>query len=206
LLERFLFLPSSFYTPIGKLSGGERRRLHLVCLLLQNPNFLLFDEPTNDLDIQTLSVLENFLLSFAGCVIVISHDRYFMDRVVDQLLVFKGKGRIAHFVGSYTDYADTVQVLAKVKIDAKQSNGSRENQTPEPIEKRRLSNREQEELKQLETEISDLEKEKKEWESVFLSGAGDAEVFEKAGKEMKRLSGDLDKKYTRWETLAALSS
>ena len=93
-------------TQIGRLSGGERRRLHLVCLLLKNPNFLIFDEPTNDLDIQTLSILEEFLINFEGCLIIISHDRYFMDRVVDKLLVFDGQGAITPFTGNYSDYVE----------------------------------------------------------------------------------------------------
>lgn len=199
LLDRFLFQPSSFYTPIEKLSGGERRRLHLVCLLLTNPNFLLFDEPTNDLDIQTLSVLEDFLLNFAGCVIVISHDRYFMDRVVDQLLIFKGKGKIQHFVGSYSDYADTLQLLNKVKAEKKIPDSP---QGSHRTEKKKLTFAELQQMRRLEADIEVLESEKIEIEGFFSARAGSIEAYEAAGKRLKVLTEELAQKMAQWEALA----
>jgi len=204
LLERFLFPSSSLHTQIGKLSGGERRRLQLVCMLLKNPNFLLFDEPTNDLDILTLSVLENFLLTFKGCVIVISHDRYFMDRVVDHLLIFKGNGDISHFVGSYTDYADSLKEDAKAE-----KKGPSLPVKPAPVEppapaKKQLSYKEQQEFKKLEQYIEELENEKTKLTEIF-SQPGTPEDYEKVGKRLKDIATQLELNYTRWEYLAQLA-
>lgn len=191
LLERFLFPSSSLKTKIGKLSGGERRRLHMVCMLLSNPNFLLFDEPTNDLDITTLSVLEDFLLHFAGCVIVISHDRYFMDRVVDQLLIFKDKGHVTHFWGGYTDYIDTLKEMAKIPTQKTLPSTPRTNQSKDPKE-----------LKKIETEIEKLEKEIKTLNNYLGTGAHSPEDYAKTGKQLKELSNQLEQKFARWEELA----
>jgi ABC transport system ATP-binding/permease protein len=206
LLERFLFPSSMLKTPIGKLSGGERRRLHLVCLLLENPNFLLFDEPTNDLDIQTLSVLEDFLLSFAGCVIIISHDRYFMDRVVDQLLVFSQTGKITTFTGNYTDYVDALKDIRsaanKKQVSSQPSSNSQK--TSQPSFKKRLNNRDREEMKRLEKEVDSLEIEKQSLAEIFSSGTGSSEDYAAAGKRLKEITEKLDKKILRWESLAEL--
>ena len=169
LLERFLFPSSMLKATIDRLSGGERRRLHLVCLLLENPNFLLFDEPTNDLDIQTLSVLEDFLLNFAGCIIIISHDRYLMDRVVGNLLVFNNNAEIATFEGNYTDYMETlkdIESLAKKQphtLSLKNSNSETS---------AKLTNKECEELKQLEITIEELELEKDTLNPTFSNPRG----------------------------------
>ena len=205
LLERFLFPSQMLKTPIGKLSGGERRRLHLVCLLLTNPNFLLFDEPTNDLDVITLSVLEDFLQNFAGCVIIISHDRYFMDRAVDQLLIFKGDGTISHFWGGYTDYVDTMKDLAKAaKLKSSQAPPPSSPLTSSlpPEKKRQLTNKEQQEFKKLDGEIEKLEVEKRSLNALFTSGEGTPEEYEKAGKRLKDVEAVLREKLARWEELA----
>jgi ATP-binding cassette subfamily F protein uup len=200
LLERFLFPSSQLKTKIGKLSGGEKRRLDLVCMLLRNPNFLLFDEPTNDLDINTLSVLENFLLEFRGCALIISHDRYFMDRVVDQLFIFNGQGDILRFWGSYTDYADSLtntDTPTEKKAAPIQVAG-----TPAAPSKKGLSYKEQQELSTLEKDIEKLETEKADLEAFFTEAAGSLPAFEKAGKRMAEISTLLETKLKQWEKLA----
>jgi ABC transport system ATP-binding/permease protein len=202
LLERFLFPTSSFNTLIGKLSGGERRRLQLVCMLLENPNFLLFDEPTNDLDVMTLSVLESFLVGFTGCVLIISHDRYFLDRVVDELFIFDGKGGIEPFWGNYSDYAARPKgkapvaealVVAPIAVVADE---------PGLPKKKSLSFKEQKEFKSLEVEIEKLESEKAELTTVFSSGDATVEIYEKTGKRLAEIDVILETKMTRWEVLA----
>ena len=204
LLERFLFDSSTFKTPIGKLSGGERRRLHLVCMLLKNPNFLLFDEPTNDLDIKTLSILEDFLINFKGCLIIISHDRYFMDRVVDNLLVFEGQGKITKFTGSYTEYAETKKELAK--LESRKSIPPKKKTEPKiaalPNERKKLTNFEEQEMKKLELEIEKLETEKKQLEAIFTNGEAAREDYLITGKKLKELTSRLNTMFSRWENLA----
>jgi ABC transport system ATP-binding/permease protein len=207
LLEQFLFPSGMLKTPIGKLSGGERRRLHLVCLLLKNPNFLLFDEPTNDLDILTLSVLEDFLMSFAGCVIIISHDRYFMDRIVGQLFVFKDNGKVDPFIGNYTDHVykcKTQQSLSNKKQAASQVTPDQKKAKQEP-QKRKLTHREKQELSSLEKEIDTLESEKEKLSSVFSSSTSTPEDYEATGKRLGKIDQQLKKNLARWETLAELS-
>ncbi len=199
LLERFLFPSSALKTQIGKLSGGEKRRLHLVSMLLTNPNFLLFDEPTNDLDITTLSILEDFLLTFSGCVMIISHDRYFMDRVVDQLLVFNSNGIITHFAGTYSDYAALQkenEKTAKSKIPVTKT------VSPPSTEKKGLTNAEQNEFKKLEADIITLEEETKRLNMLFSNIKTSTQEFEKAGKDLKEITQKLDSKVERWEHLA----
>ncbi len=207
LLERFLFPTTSFNTAIGKLSGGERRRLHLVCLLLTNPNFLLFDEPTNDLDIMTLSVLEDFLINFAGCVIIISHDRYFLDRVADHLLICDGKGNIERFWGTYSDYAQSQKEANATSSKSKTPSAPTPVPPPEPVAppKRALSYKEQQELKKLETEIATLESEKKDLTAVFSSATATNDAYTSAGKRLFDIAEILEKKIVRWEELAELA-
>jgi len=209
LLERFLFPSSSLKTLIGKLSGGERRRLHLVCMLLTNPNFLLFDEPTNDLDITTLSVLEDFLLNFPGCVLVISHDRYFMDRVVDNLLIFKGDGKVSHFPGSYSDYSEALKSMPtstqKQPVLTKPAEVIKPAAVAPSGPKRQLTNKEREEFKTIEKDITTLETELAELTALFAAGEGSPETFEKAGKRMKDISALLEAKMSRWDELAAFA-
>lgn len=196
LLEQFLFPSHMLSTPIGKLSGGERRRLHLVCLLLANPNFLLFDEPTNDLDIQTLSVLESFLADFKGCVIVISHDRYFMDRVVDQLFVFKGKGKIASMEGTYTDYHDALKEIEALE---------KKNKTPTDKPKTSqttLEPQEQREFNALESQIESLETEQSRLNEELSTLASHSEDYATLCKRIKLISDELALKLEKWEELA----
>ncbi len=204
LLERFLFPASSLRSQIGRLSGGERRRLDLVCTLLANPNFLLFDEPTNDLDITTLSILEDFLLNFGGCVLVISHDRYFLDRVVDHLFIFEGRGKVTRFWGTYSDFVEAGGVAPVLASEANARSVSVPVPTP-VIAKNTLTNREREELKRLEKEIDHLETEKKTLSDVFTQGGGSAEVFAAAGKRLAEISELLEQTMLRWEDLAQRS-
>lgn len=190
LLETFLFPSTMLKTQIKKLSGGERRRLHLVCLLLKNPNFLLFDEPTNDLDIQTLSVLEDFLLSFSGVVVIISHDRYFMDRVVGRLLVFNDKGKISSFQGNYTDYMDTlkdIEAMSKKPIKIKQENSQKKDRN---------------QMKKLEAEMEQLEQDKEKLNTEYTRVSNTRANYEDIGKRMKVLETKLAATMERWEELA----
>ena len=192
LLEQFLFPSTMLSTVIKKLSGGERRRLHLVCLLLKNPNVLLFDEPTNDLDIQTLSVLEDFLLSFSGCVIIISHDRYFMDRVVNQLLIFNNDREIVPFRGNYSDYMDTlkdIEDLKKLKVKPKQNSKIHPNKSSTK------------EIKKIEKKINQLETEKKSFDAIFCSPDSTPADYAEAGKKIKLIEQQLNDAYTHWEAL-----
>lgn len=198
LLEQFLFPSYMFKTKIKDLSGGERRRLDLVSMLLKNPNFLLFDEPTNDLDITTLSILENFLLTFAGCAVVISHDRYFMDRVVDQLLVFD-EGQLTHFSGTYSDY---VFMQQEKGIKQKVAPAIKKSEPPQ----RDLHKSQKQEMKTLETEIQALELEFKKIDQFFLSNAGSALDYEIAGKRRKEVEQSLEIKFAKWEQLASLEA
>ena len=148
-LRMFLFNDQTQYTPIATLSGGEKRRLYLISILFQNPNFLIFDEPTNDLDLPTLTVLENFLQNFQGCLIIVSHDRYFMDKITDHLLVFEGNGKIKDFVGNFTEYRE---LEAKNKLSKpKETPTTKETQDPKPTptQKKKLSYKEQKELEQI---------------------------------------------------------
>lgn len=201
LLETFLFPSQMLKTPINKLSGGERRRLHLVCLLLKNPNFLLFDEPTNDLDIQTLSVLEDFLMNFSGCVIVISHDRYFMDRVVDHLFVFQQRGRINEFTGSYSEYREHLKDMKTEALKKATPSQSTQNNRKEDKPVKKLSFNEQEEFKKLEKDIESLEKEKKELSEKFSAGTLHADHYKSAGERLKAIDESLETKFVRWEKL-----
>ncbi|MBT6119921.1 ABC-F family ATP-binding cassette domain-containing protein [bacterium] len=208
-LEQFLFPAPMLKTPIGKLSGGEKRRLHLVCLLLKNPNFLLFDEPTNDLDIQTLSVLENFLLTFRGCVLVISHDRYFMDRVVDQLFVFNENQKIIPFDGNYTDYGDTVKEIQALKM---KQNSAEQAKAKDNISKpeNALTLAERSELKKLEKEIEKLEKEKERLSAKFaetestktMSNEKSISHYAEIGKKIKINEKLIGSAMDKWSILA----
>ncbi len=210
-LQHFLFTPETQHNYIYKLSGGERRRLYLCTVLISNPNFLVLDEPTNDLDIVTLNILEEYLRQFKGCVIVVSHDRYFMDKVVDHLLVFKGNGELKDFPGNYTDYREWREAQEQ---KARQEQGEKNRQenkksVPEkqkPVEntRRRLSFKERKEMEQLETEIAELEKEKKEIESQLCSGTLDVETLTDLSKRLPELNDSLDEKTLRWLELSEI--
>jgi ATP-binding cassette subfamily F protein uup len=201
MMERFLFQPSVQHTPIEKLSGGEKRRLYLLYILMQNPNFLILDEPTNDFDIKTLSVLEDFLNEFKGCLLVVSHDRYFMDRIVDYLFLLEGDGQIKQFTGNYSEYLEEQKELQEQEVQAvKKSVAEKENK---PKEKVKLSFNEQQELKKLEKDIDKLEIEKKELDELFSSGQNDFDSISKWNKRYKEIEESLLTKMERWEYLAS---
>ena len=204
-LQHFLFTPEKQYSYVYKLSGGERRRLYLCTVLMRNPNFLVLDEPTNDLDIATLQVLEEYLQQFKGCVIVVSHDRYFMDKVVDHLLVFKGQGDIRDFPGSYSDYRDwkTARAAEEKKAVAKpkEEKGGR---TRPDSGKRKRTFKEQQEFMRLETEIAALEEEKKALETALCSGALSVEELTEKSKRLPHLENELDEKSMRWLELSEI--
>ena len=196
LLERFLFSRKKQYDFVEKLSGGERKRLYLCTVLIQNPNFLILDEPTNDLDIVTLNVLENFLLDFPGCLLVVSHDRYFMDKIVDHLFVFRGEGMVEDFPGNYSDfriYEDSASVASEPK---KLATITKE-VTPKQSQTK-LSFNEQKELKNLESKLKSLEFDKKELESQFLVEDISMDTIETLSADLKKLLQVIEDKELRW--------
>lgn len=202
-LQHFLFTPETQHSYVYKLSGGERRRLYLCTVLMRNPNFLVLDEPTNDLDIVTLQVLEEYLRNFKGCVIVVSHDRYFMDKVVDHLLVFKGQGDIRDFPGNYSDYRDWK--LAKADHDKVMAKPKEEKtQRVRLNEKRRMSFKERKEFEQLEQEIAALEQEKKQIEEALCSGTLSVDELTEKSKRLPVLEEELDMKTMRWLELSEI--
>ena len=204
-LQHFLFSPETQHSYVYKLSGGERRRLYLCTVLMRNPNFLVLDEPTNDLDIVTLQVLEEYLQNFKGCVMVVSHDRYFIDKVVDHLLVFNGQGDIRDFPGNYSDYRDWKEARAQhEKEDSKQVEVKTEKVRLN--EKRKLSFKERKEMEQLETDITTLEQEKKEIEESLCSGALSVDELTEKSKRLPMLNDELDEKTLRWLELSEIES
>lgn len=203
MMERFLFPTQLQGQPIGKLSGGERRRLYLLSVLMEAPNILLLDEPTNDLDIVTLQVLEEYLQNFKGCVIVVSHDRYFMDKVVDHLLVFKGQGDIRDFPGNYSDYRDWK--LAKAEHEKEAAKPKEEKtQRVRLNDKRRMTFKERKEFEQLEKEIAALEEEKKQIEEALCSGTLSVDELTEKSKRLPLLNDELDEKTMRWLELSEI--
>lgn len=197
-LSRFLFTPDTQQKFIHKLSGGERRRLYLATVLMRNPNFLILDEPTNDLDILTLTVLEDYLANFKGCVIVVSHDRFFLDRIVDHLFVFKGNGEIQDFPGDYSTYRHCVQeeqkeLKARAEADAKAKGEAKPAQNAQPRErKQKLSYKEKKELETLETQVEELTREKAELEQAMSSGTMDHNGITEAGQRMESIIEEID--------------
>ena len=203
-LQHFLFTPEKQHNYVYKLSGGEKRRLHLCTVLIKNPNFLVLDEPTNDLDIVTLTILEDYLQSFKGCLIVISHDRYFMDKVVDHLLIFHGNGEIQDFPGNYSQYRTWKSLLPKPESEAKRSENSEkqiENRKP-PVIKTKLTFKEKREFEQLEEEIESLELEKAQLTSDLSSGKLSSDQLMQASNRISELIRLLDEKTTRWLELS----
>ncbi|HEU5292661.1 MAG TPA: ABC-F family ATP-binding cassette domain-containing protein [Cyclobacteriaceae bacterium] len=200
-LETFLFSPEKQYNFIDKLSGGEKKRLQLLKLLVTSPNFLILDEPTNDFDIDTLNVLEDFLLNFKGCLLLVSHDRYFMDHLVDQLFVFEGDGKIRLFNGNYSDYRNWADgqeqedepEVKEVKQVVQYSN-----------EKRKPSNKEKMEFSQLQSEIERLEKQKSEINALLNSGSSDHTQLTAWGVQLEQIAAQLDQKTERWLELSVL--
>jgi ATP-binding cassette subfamily F protein uup len=206
-LQLFLFPPEVQHNYVAKLSGGERRRLYLCTVLIKNPNFLVLDEPTNDLDIATLNVLEDYLKAFAGCVIVVSHDRYFMDKVVDHLLAFEGDGKIKDYPGNYTDYREwnSLQEAQDQEEKAFSEKRAKEKPARERQDKpRKLSYREQQELEQLETEIGQLEVEKNEIETLLSAGTADVSHIVAMSERMEHIIVQIDMKSNRWLELSEL--
>ena len=202
-LQHFLFTPETQHSYVYKLSGGERRRLYLCTVLMRNPNFLVLDEPTNDLDIVTLQVLEEYLQNFKGCVIVVSHDRYFMDKVVDHLLVFKGQGDIRDFPGNYSDYRDWK--LAKAEHEKEAAKPKEEKtQRVRLNDKRRMTFKERKEFEQLEKEIAALEEEKKQIEDALCSGTLSVDELTEKSKRLPLLNDELDEKTMRWLELSEI--
>ena len=202
-LNHFLFPPARQQDYVYKLSGGERRRLYLCTVLMQNPNFLILDEPTNDLDIATLNVLEDYLADFRGCVIIVSHDRYFMDKVVDHLLVFKGNAEIDDFPGNYTQYRE----MPKEDTPQPQNLPTSELPNAKPTLRRpKLSFKEKQELAQLEKEIEQLEEEKKQIETALCSGALAVDELTSLSKRLPELNDIIETKTLRWMELESVEN
>ena len=204
-LQHFLFTPEQQHNYVYKLSGGERRKLYLCTVLMRNPNFLVLDEPTNDLDIVTLQILEEYLADFPGCVIVVSHDRYFMDKVVDHLLVFRGQGEIKDFPGNYTQYREW-NSLASGQMEKKSV------KTEKPAEKRdsrhdtrrKMTYKEKTEYALLEREIAALEEEKKLIEAELCSGELTVDELTEKSKRLPMLNDEIDEKSMRWLELSEI--
>ena len=207
LLQYFLFTPEQQYNYVYKLSGGERRKLYLCTVLMKNPNFLVLDEPTNDLDIVTLQILEEYLQDFPGCVIVVSHDRYFMDKVVDHLLVFKGNGEIKDFPGNYTQYREWV---SRPSQNTPNTQSTQNTQPSKPSyrhdDRRRLSYKEKREMEQLEKDIEALEAEKKQKEEALCGGTTSVDEITAMSKRLPVLNDELDEKSLRWLELSEIGS
>ena len=218
-LDRFGFEGKVQYSPVGTLSGGERKRLFLVRLLLSNPNFLILDEPTNDFDIFTMNILEQFLSGFSGCLLVVSHDRYFMDKVADTLLVLESDGSVSGYVGKCSEYIQYMELKAKEDAEAERARqssfadskkgsaafdgalSSGASQIASPAKKKKLSFKEQKEFEGLEVHIAELEDEQKKLEEDMASG--DYEKASAAGNRYKEVEEELERSYSRWEELAA---
>lgn len=205
LLNQFMFPPKVQYSKISSLSGGELRRLHLLTVLMKNPNFLILDEPTNDLDLITLNKLEEFLENYGGCLILVSHDRYFLDKLVDHLFIFEGAGKIKDFYGSYSDYKiskDEANREAKEKKSTAKK-AARISKKAETVKvKTKLSYKEQREFEDLEVSIASLEKEKKSLEDILSSGDQDYQQLQAASDRISEILKDLDEKESRWLELS----
>lgn len=201
-LQRFLFTPEEQYDYVYKLSGGQRRKLYLCTVLMENPNFLILDEPTNDLDIQTLQVLEEYLQDFPGCVIVVSHDRYFMDKVVDHILVFKGEGVIDDFPGNYTQYRQYSALQSKE--EAKADVLVKEKKSYRNDSRRRMSYKEKREFEQLEKDIASLEQQQHEIEEALCSGTLSVEELTEKSRLLPKLKEEIDEKSMRWLELSEI--
>ena len=210
-LNYFLFTPEKQHTYVYKLSGGEKRRLYLCTVLMRNPNFLVLDEPTNDLDIVTLNVLEEYLRNFKGCVIVVSHDRYFMDKVVDHLLVFRGNADLKDFPGNYTQYRDWKEVQDQLEKEAeaarqpKQTPAPEKNNRPQPEQKKKLTFKERKEFEALEAEIPQLEAEEAELETAMSSGTLSNDELMAKSERIAKVIEEIDEKTMRWLELSELA-
>ncbi len=207
-LQHFLFSPTQQYDYVYKLSGGERRKLYLCTILMRNPNFLVLDEPTNDLDIKTLQILEEYLQDFPGCVIVVSHDRYFMDKVVDHLLVFKGEGQIQDFPGNYTQYRQWTTLLPKAEAEKTAADNEKKAKTASYRNdtRRRMTYKERMEFQQTEKDIAALTAEKESIEQELSSGGISVERITELSKRLPTLTQELDEKELRWLELSEIES
>ena len=209
-LQFFLFTPEEQHNYVYKLSGGEKRKLYLCTVLMRNPNFLVLDEPTNDLDIQTLQVLEEYLQDFAGCVIVVSHDRYFMDKVVDHLLVFKGEGEIQDFPGNYTQYREWCRLQPKTEGEGAEKKATKPTAKEQPSAtqkkegKRKMTYKEKREYEQLTKELEQLENEQKALEEALCSGQLSVEELTEKSKRLPEIKDEIDEKEMRWLELAEI--
>jgi len=212
-MEKFGFTAQQQFTPLSKLSGGEKRRLHLLSILFKNPNFLVLDEPTNDLDLQTLRTLEEFLQDFPGCILIVSHDRYFMDRLVDHLFAFEGDGVIRDFPGNYSQYRMWKQLEENAEGKMQKAESKKQNTEAEKLnargerrkeegEKQKLSFKEKTEFEKLEKEIPDLEKEKKLLEVKLNNASMDFEKLQQTSERISEIIVLLDKKELRWLELS----
>lgn len=209
LLQQFLFTPEQQYNYVYKLSGGERRKLYLCTVLMRNPNFLVLDEPTNDLDIQTLQVLEEYLQDFAGCVIIVSHDRYFMDKVVDHLLVFKGNGEVNDFPGNYTQYRQWCALQPKemaIKKPCADDNKDKDKKSSRNDQRRKMTYKEKMEFEQLSKDIEQLEAEQKQIEDALCSGTLTVEQITELSRRLPEVKDALDEKGMRWLELSEFSA
>ena len=209
-LQYFLFTPEQQHNYVYKLSGGERRKLYLCTVLMKNPNFLVLDEPTNDLDIVTLQILEEYLQDFPGCVIVVSHDRYFMDKVVDHLLVFQGDGEIKDFPGNYTQYRQWSALQPKAESQVKETGNSashRKSEKPSNSgDRRKMTYKEKREFEQLEKDIAALEEEQHQLEEALCSGTLSVEELTEKSKRLPLLKDELDEKSMRWLELSEIDN
>lgn len=209
-LQFFFFTPEEQHNYVYKLSGGEKRKLYLCTVLMRNPNFLVLDEPTNDLDIQTLQVLEEYLQDFAGCVIVVSHDRYFMDKVVDHLLVFKGEGEIQDFPGNYTQYREWCRLQPKTEGEGAEKKATKPTAKEQPSAtqkkegKRKMTYKEKREYEQLTKELEQLENEQKTLEEALCSGQLSVEELTEKSKRLPEIKDEIDEKEMRWLELAEI--
>lgn len=203
-LQHFMFSPEEQYNYVYKLSGGEKRKLYLCTVLMRNPNFLVLDEPTNDLDIKTLQVLEEYLQDFPGCVIIVSHDRYFMDKVVDHLLVFKGDGEVQDFPGNYTQYRQWSQLASQTEAKATPTEKKEKPTTYRNDTKRKLTYKEKIEFEQLENDIAALEAEQAEIEQSLSRGDLSVEEITEKSKRLPVLKDELDEKSMRWLELSEI--
>ena len=209
-LQFFLFTPEEQHNYVYKLSGGEKRKLYLCTVLMRNPNFLVLDEPTNDLDIQTLQVLEEYLQDFAGCVIVVSHDRYFMDKVVDHLMVFKGEGEIQDFPGNYTQYREWCRLQPKTEGEGAEKKATKPTVKEQPSAtqkkegKRKMTYKEKREYEQLIKELEQLENEQKTLEEALCSGQLSVEELTEKSKRLPEIKDEIDEKEMRWLELAEI--
>lgn len=202
-LQYFMFTPEQQHNYVYKLSGGEKRKLYLCTVLMKNPNFLVLDEPTNDLDIQTLQIFEEYLIDFPGCVIIVSHDRYFMDKVVDHLLVFKGNGIVKDFPGNYTQYREWSSLKSKEDVNKPQKE-HRQNVRQRTEQPQRMTYKERMEFAQLEKEIASLEAEQKQLEEQLCSGTLSVDELTEKSKRLPQLKEELDAKELRWLELSEI--